>query len=85
VQAINGRTWAGIEYGEPPRPQFSFFEYIDALRVGDVERFKAIQDTDRDWWGVTLDRGGGAALHFAVDHGQVIYASASLIQSSYYN
>lgn len=71
VKGILGRTWPGIEYGEPPRPSFSFFQYVDALRRGNLELYKTIQEADRDWWFPTLDRGDGAVLHFAVDHGQL--------------
>jgi hypothetical protein len=46
-------------------------QYVDALRLGDVARFKDIEAESRDWWFASLDRGAGAALHFAADHGQV--------------
>lgn len=49
-----------------PAPQ-----YIDAIRFGDLYKFKKIEKASEGWWFPTLDRGGGAALHFAVDHGQV--------------
>lgn len=46
-------------------------QYVDALRLGDVARFKSIEAESGDWWFASLDRGAGAALHFAADHGQV--------------
>lgn len=50
---------------------FQTMQYIDALRLGDLRRFREIEEVSRDWWFPTLDRGAGAALHFAADHGQV--------------
>lgn len=47
-------------------------QYIDALRLGDIARFEHIERVDGAWWSVDMDRGAGAALHFAVDHGQVL-------------
>ena len=47
-------------------------QYIDALRLGDITRFEHIERVDGAWWSVDMDRGAGAALHFAVDHGQVL-------------
>ena len=97
MQAIAGRTWSGIEFGEAPLYAYSFFQvrrvrrrgvpgdttlnrhnpwlltppqYADAVRVGDLALFKRIEEETSDWWFPTLDRGAGAALHFAVDHGQ---------------
>lgn len=46
-------------------------QYIDALRLGALQRFCQIEEQSREWWFPTLDRGAGAALHFAADHGQV--------------
>ena len=46
-------------------------QYVDALRTDDLEKFQAIEAESGDWWGPLLDRGAGAALHFAADHGQV--------------
>ncbi|EFN51391.1 hypothetical protein CHLNCDRAFT_141012 [Chlorella variabilis] len=72
---INGYTWPGIEYGEPPSCAYTFFEYIDALRLGQVERFKQeIEPACKLWYFPTLDRGAGAALHMAADHGQLAVA-----------
>jgi hypothetical protein len=76
VQAIMGRTWAGIEFGEAPRSHHSFLEYTSALRLGDLAEFSRIEHLDRDWWFITLDRGAGAALHFAVLHGLVCAATS---------
>ena len=36
-----------------------------------MEDFKRIQDLTKEWWFPTLDRGAGALLHFAVDHGRL--------------
>lgn len=44
---------------------------MNALKRGDIARFKDIEATDGDWWFVRLDRGAGAALHFAVAAGQL--------------
>lgn len=55
-QEIQGKTWTGIEYGEPPRYQYSFLEYVNALKRGDIARFKEIEATDGDWWFARLDR-----------------------------
>lgn len=52
-------------------PETLLTQYVDALRLGDVARFKGIEAESRDWWFASLDRGAGAALHFAADHGQV--------------
>ena len=96
LQAISGRTWSGIEYGEAPQYAYSFFQarvcqrarqvevmeaeqayrctpaqYVDAVRRGDLTEFKTIEAETADWWFPTLDRGAGAALHIAADHGQV--------------
>lgn len=79
VQAIMGRTWAGIEFGEAPRSNQSFLEYTSTLRLGDVAEFSRIEHVDRDWWFITLDRGAGAALHFAAHHGQVCRDVAVLL------
>lgn len=74
-KVINGYTWPGIEYGEPPSCAYTFFEYIDALRLGQVERFKQeIEPACKLWYFPTLDRGAGAALHMAADHGQLAVA-----------
>ena len=45
-------------------------QYVDALRLGNLAAFCDIEAESGDWWHVLLDRGAGAALHFAVDHGQ---------------
>ncbi|KAK9832373.1 hypothetical protein WJX74_008019 [Apatococcus lobatus] len=68
---ILGYTWSGIEYGEPPSCRFSFFEYCDAIRLGKLELFKAIERESTGWWTTELDRGAGSVLHIAVDHGQL--------------
>ncbi|PRW61553.1 Malonyl- -acyl carrier mitochondrial [Chlorella sorokiniana] len=76
-KAINGYTWPGIEFGEPPSCKHTFFEpmlllqYVDALRFGDLERFRRIEAATQGWYWPELDRGAGAALHFACDHGQL--------------
>ena len=44
---------------------------MDALRAGDLAAFQEIEAASAAWWNVDLDRGAGAALHFAVDAGQV--------------
>ena len=49
----------------------SWWQYIDALRFGNLARFKDIEEEAGDWWFPTLDRGAGAALHFAAESGQV--------------
>lgn len=49
----------------------SLMQYVDALRLGDIDLFKEIEDESGDWWFATLDRGAGALLHFAAEHGQV--------------
>ena len=46
-------------------------QYVDALRLGNLRKFLEVEETSGDWWHERLDRGAGAALHFAVDHGQV--------------
>jgi hypothetical protein len=35
-----------------------------------LEVFKEIEEESGDWWFPTLDRGAGAALHFAAEDGQ---------------
>lgn len=69
--AILGYTWPGIEDGEPPTPKYSFFEYVDTMRNGTIEDFQKIQEQTKEWWSATLDRGAGALIHFAVDHGRL--------------
>jgi len=81
LQAIMGRTWAGIEFGEAPRSTHSFLEFTSALRLGDVAELSRILHVDRDWWFITLDRGAGAALHFAAHHGQVCLVAPCLCRS----
>ena len=70
-RAVLGFTWPGIEDGEPPSPMYSFFEYVDAMRNGTLEEFTKIQEQTKEWWSPTLDRGAGALIHFAVDHGRL--------------
>ena len=48
-------------------------QYCDAIRLGDLELFKAIEKESTGWWTAELDRGAGSLLHIAVDHGQVGY------------
>ena len=55
----------------------SMWQYIDALRFGNLERFKDIEEEAGDWWFPTLDRGAGAALHFAAESGQVTTTSCN--------
>jgi hypothetical protein len=43
---------------------------VDAVRHGDLPQFLEIEQHTSDWWFPTLDRGAGAALHIACDHGQ---------------
>jgi hypothetical protein len=57
------------------RTHESDLQYIDSLRLGDLRLFKEIERESGDWWFPTLDRGSGACLHFAVDHGQVTLSS----------
>ena len=45
-------------------------QYVDALRLGDLGAFCRIEEESGDWWHPLLDRGAGAAMHFAADHGQ---------------
>ncbi len=46
-------------------------QYVDALRLGNIQQFKEIEEASGDWWSPNMDRGAGACLHFAADHGQV--------------
>ncbi|EIE26124.1 hypothetical protein COCSUDRAFT_61118 [Coccomyxa subellipsoidea C-169] len=46
-------------------------KYIDALRFGNLDRFREIEEESGDWWFSSLDRGAGAALHFAAECGQL--------------
>lgn len=57
-------------------------QYVDALRLGDMARFKDIEAESQDWWFASLDRGAGAALHFATDHGQVAPSVGSAAHES---
>ena len=71
-RAILGYTWPGIEDGEPPVPRYSFFEYVESIRSAEsLDDFKQIQEQTKEWWSPTLDRGAGALIHFAVDHGRL--------------
>lgn len=73
-KGINGYTWPGIEYGEPPSCAYTFFEYCDAIRFGDLMHFQEIEAACKEWYFPTLDRGAGALLHIAADHGQLAAA-----------
>jgi hypothetical protein len=59
------------------RSQFTFQptchcpQYVDALRLGDLSRWLEIEKETELWYFPTLDRGAGATLHFAADHGQL--------------
>lgn len=44
---------------------------MDALRLGDLPLFRKIEAACEGWYGPGMDRGAGAALHFAVDHGRL--------------
>ena len=46
-------------------------QYVDAVRFGDFEALARIESAASGWWFPTLDRGAGALLHFAVDHGRL--------------
>lgn len=46
-------------------------QYVDAVRFEDFEAFARIESAAQGWWFPTLDRGAGALLHFAVDHGRL--------------
>ena len=46
-------------------------QYVDALRLGDVAAFRRLEPACEGWYSPGLDRGAGAALHFAVDHGRL--------------
>ena len=54
-----------------PAPWLYCVQYVDALRFGDIPRFKQIEAACEGWWFPTLDRGAGALLHLVVDHGQL--------------
>ena len=56
-------------------------QYIDAVRSGDIERFKCVEKQCAGRYSPTLDRGEGAALHFAVDAGQLNMARAPSLPS----
>ena len=47
------------------------WQYIDAIRLDDLPRFRKLEQECREWWFPTLDRGAGAALHCAADHGRL--------------
>ena len=53
-------------------------QYVDALRLGDIGLFKEIEAESGDWWFPTLDRGAGACIHFAADHGQASFLTLCL-------
>lgn len=46
-------------------------QYVDAVRFGDLPRFRRIEAACQGWWFPSLDRGAGGLLHFAADHGQL--------------
>jgi len=48
-----------------------YVQYVDAVRFGDLSHLLKIEAACREWWFPTLDRGAGALLHFAVDHGRL--------------
>ena len=54
-------------------------QYIDALRLGHLDHFEEIEEDSGDWWSPTMDRGAGAALHFAAEHGQVISLTSPIL------
>ncbi len=53
-------------------------QYVDALRLGNIRQFKEIEENSGEWWSPTMDRGAGACLHFAADHGQVTFLLATI-------
>ncbi len=55
-------------------------QYIDAVRFGNLALFQRIEAACGDWWFPTLDRGAGAALHIAADHGQLAAARFLIAQ-----
>lgn len=57
----------------PPAPLCYFFpiQYVDAIRFGDLTSFLRIEAACKAWWTPTMDRGAGALLHFAVEHGRL--------------
>ena len=57
-------------FSRRPRKTHLLVQYVDALRLGNLDAFCNIEADSGDWWHVLLDRGAGAALHFAADHGQ---------------
>ena len=60
-----------------------FTQYIDALRLGHLDHFEEIEEDSGDWWFPTMDRGAGAALHFAAEHGQVSFSKVAFCLCSY--
>ncbi len=49
----------------------ALMQYCDAIRLGNLELFKAIEKESTSWWSTQLDRGAGTVLHIAAEHGQV--------------
>ena len=52
-----------------------FLQYVDAIRFGDLALFLRIEAACSAWWTPTMDRGAGALLHFAVDHGRLNFVN----------
>lgn len=46
-------------------------QYVDSVRFGNLTAFLQLESATKGWWFPTLDRGAGALLHFAVDHGRL--------------
>lgn len=71
------RGWAHTYHTRPSvthRPNVLPVQYVDTIRFGDLPRFRRLEAACQGWWFPTLDRGAGALLHFAADHGQVAAA-----------
>jgi ankyrin repeat protein len=41
------------------------------VRFGNLAKFLQLEAATKGWWFPTLDRGAGALIHFAVDHGRL--------------
>jgi len=73
IQSIAGQSWPGIEHGAPPSYPLSFAQYCAFAEQGDIAAFVRHSATNCPWWTPTVDRGAGALLHIAVDHGQLAF------------
>jgi len=67
---------AGIGRALPPCSPITFAQYCATVENGDIGAFLEAEALCAAWWTPLLDRGAGALLHIAADHGQLEMCAA---------